>query len=39
MENLLERQCLVYGMNHRELFANVEGDQFPLLVKIIDACN
>ena len=24
---------------HRELFANIEGDQFPLLVKIIDACN
>ena len=23
--------------NHRELFGNVEGDQFPLLVKIIDA--
>ncbi len=25
--------------NHRELFGNVEGDQFPLLVKIIDAKN
>lgn len=24
---------------HRELFGNIEGDQFPLLVKIIDACN
>ena len=24
---------------HRELFANIEGDQFPLLVKIIDAFN
>ncbi|MEG0365718.1 MAG: type I phosphomannose isomerase catalytic subunit [Coprobacillus sp.] len=23
--------------NHRELFGNIEGDQFPLLVKIIDA--
>ena len=23
--------------NHRELFGNVEGDQFPLLVKILDA--
>ena len=25
--------------NHRELFGNIEGDQFPLLVKIIDAKN
>ena len=25
--------------NHRELFGDVEGDQFPLLVKIIDAKN
>ena len=25
--------------NHRELFGNVEGDQFPLLAKIIDAKN
>ncbi len=25
--------------NHRELFGNVEGDQFPLLIKIIDANN
>lgn len=25
--------------NHRELFGNVEGNQFPLLVKIIDAKN
>lgn len=24
---------------HRELFGNIEGEQFPLLVKIIDACN
>jgi mannose-6-phosphate isomerase len=24
---------------HRALFGNVEGDEFPLLVKIIDACN
>lgn len=24
---------------HRELFGNVKGEQFPLLVKIIDACN
>lgn len=26
-------------IEYRELFGNVEGDQFPLLVKIIDACN
>lgn len=25
--------------NHRELFGNIEGNQFPLLVKIIDAKN
>ncbi|MFV0393489.1 MAG: type I phosphomannose isomerase catalytic subunit [Coprobacillaceae bacterium] len=25
--------------NHRELFGNIEGEQFPLLVKIIDANN
>ena len=25
--------------NHRELFGNIKGDQFPLLVKIIDAKN
>lgn len=25
--------------NHRELFGNIEGDEFPLLVKIIDAKN
>ena len=25
--------------NHRELFGDVEGNQFPLLVKIIDAKN
>lgn len=25
--------------NHRELFNNIEGDQFPLLVKLIDAKN
>lgn len=25
--------------SHRELFGNIEGEQFPLLVKIIDACN
>ncbi len=25
--------------NHRELFGNIEGDEFPLLVKIIDANN
>ena len=24
---------------HRELFGNIEGEQFPLLIKIIDACN
>ena len=25
--------------NNRDLFGNIEGDQFPLLIKIIDACN
>ena len=25
--------------SHKELFGNIEGEQFPLLVKIIDACN
>ena len=25
--------------NHRELFGNIQGEQFPLLVKIIDAKN
>lgn len=25
--------------SHRELFGNIKGDQFPLLIKIIDACN
>ena len=25
--------------NHKELFGNIEGDQFPLLVKLIDAKN
>ena len=24
---------------HRELFGNIEGEEFPLLIKIIDACN
>ena len=36
MENIKGKHYPGCLKNHRELFGNIEGDQFPLLVKIID---
>ena len=38
-ENLKVKHLSKVFDEHRELFGNIKDKQFPLLVKIIDACN